>query len=592
MMWGKMGIKSWILLNVDIDTRRTLAFIGMIICVPILYICFSGIKAQEKAYSFEDYRTEITIYEDKQCTVSEQFYVSNPYSVDVKRYLPFCSNIKKPDGTKGRYHFAVSELECRVPDDKNVGRRSTVLSIPLLPQVDSASGKEKCKLTYSARLSSDYEQDDNQLFYNIIGNKNEISIFGVEFSIKMPSEVSRENIQFYLVREDGKLVPVNLDFDIKGNVIKGKYPGELKSKTGICVMMELEDGYFKVSGQEDSRIYRLIGLVLLVFLLCAAIWYLCGRDKYVVMNTTELNLPLGMNAMEVGYFYKGALTMESVFSMFYTLAGKGYLNIMKRKDAKDLKPAFTVSKIRDYDGDNRMEGYFMECIFGKSFIVNSEELMPTISRFSGGLKTFHDDAEKYLESEKPVYKKNYRWFILFVVAGMIVNYLTALFMSGVNYVLDEKYWRVMQGIEAVCLVVFLVCAVYFIMARGKIGFDAMSYFVLSFLALYFLWLPELIFDTAHIILYLTGVITLLIELWFAFHFKRRTERAMIIAGRAAGYRKFLMNIESSRIDALRETDKNKYYEAVASAYALKVNWKWFKDVENIIIPIRGKNEVF
>ncbi|MBD5541403.1 MAG: DUF2207 domain-containing protein [Lachnospiraceae bacterium] len=592
MMWGKMGIKSWILLNVDLDTRRKLGFIGMIICAPILFICFVGISSQEKAYSFEDYRTDITIYEDKQCTVSEQFYVSNPYSVDVKRYLPFCSNIEKPDGTKGRYHLAVSELECRTPEDKNVGRLSTVLNIPLLPQIDSVSGKEKCELTYSAHLSSDYEQDDNQLFFNIIGNKNEISIFGVEFSIEMPSEVSRENIQFYLVREDGKLVPLKLDFDIKGKVIKGEYPGELKSKTGICVMMELEDGYFKVSGQDNGRIYRLTGMVLLVFLLCAAIWYLFGRDKYVVMNTTELGMPLGMNALELGYYYKGALTMESVFSMFYTLAGKGYLNIMKRKDAKDLKPAFTVSKIRDYDGDNPLEKYFMNCIFGKSFIVQSEELMANISRFRGSLKTFFMDAEEYLGKEKPVYRKNYRWFILIVVAGMIVNYLLAFLMSGENYLIDEKYWRVMQGMETVSLAVFMGCIAYFIMVRGKIGFDAISYFILSFSILYFTWLPELIFDTAHIILYLTGMITLLIEVWFAFHFKRRTERAMIIAGRAAGYRKFLMNIESSRIDALRETDKDKYYEAVASAYALKVNWKWFKDVENIIIPIRGRNEVF
>ena len=93
--------------NVD----RTLGIIVLIVSVPILILCFIGINGQERAYSFREFQTEIIIYEDKQCVVSEHFYVENPYSVDVKRYLQFCNSIKKPDGTRGRYHLAISDLE-------------------------------------------------------------------------------------------------------------------------------------------------------------------------------------------------------------------------------------------------------------------------------------------------------------------------------------------------------------------------------------------------------------------------------------------------------------------------------------------------
>lgn len=574
------------------STKRTLGIITLIICTPILIMCFFGINEQEKAYSFHDFHTDITIYEDKQCTVSEQLYVDNPHSVDIKRYLQFCNNIKKPDGTRGRYHLAVSEIEYMTPAGKNLGRLGTVLNMWLFPQTDPDTGKQECELTYSARLSSDYEQDDNQLFFNITGNKHRISIFGAEFSIKMPSVVSKENIQFYLIQKDGTLEPLNLDFNIKSNVVSGKYPGELKSGTGICVIMNLEDGYFKAEEQDDGGLYRLTGLVLLVFLLCLVVWHLFGKDKYVLVDAVEFEPPLGMNALELGYFYEGTLTQESTISMFYTLAGKGYINIMRRKNLSNLKPSFAFSKVRDYDGDNPLEKHFMECVFGNAMIVYSEELVYDAGIFAGGLDRFFINAGEYLAQELPVYQKKCRWFILFVLAGMIANYFMTFIITGENYLVEERSFRIWQGIEAALFVTLIGFAIYFIKVRRKRWVNALFYFFFAFFNLYFCWLPELTFDMAHIVLYLTGVITLLIELWFAFHFKRRTKKATEITGRVAGYRKFLVNVESNRIDTLFETNKLQYYEVVASAYALKVNWKWFKDIENILIPIRPNGEVF
>lgn len=574
--------------NVD----RTLGIIVLIVSVPILILCFIGINGQERAYSFREFQTEIIIYEDKQCVVSEHFYVENPYSVDVKRYLQFCNSIKKPDGTRGRYHLAISDLEYMAPPGKGQGRVGTALNMWLLPQTDPDTGKGECRLTYTARLSSDYEQDDNQLFFNITGNKHRISIFGAEFSIEMPSAVSEENIQFCLIQKNGMLEPVKLDFNIKNNVISGKFPGELKSGTGIGVIMELEDGYFKIKERNDGRLYRLTAMVLLVFASCVIVWYLFGKDKYVLVDTVEFKPPLGMNALEMGYFYDGSLTKESTISMFYTLAGKGYINIMKRRDARNFKPTFAFSKIRDYDGDNPLEKYFMDCIFAKGMLVYSEELVLGSAEFGGGLQSFYVNAGKYLAKEAPVYKKGCRWFILFVLAGMIADYFMTFIVTGENYLVDERYFRTWQGIEAVCLAGLIGFGIYFFKVRRKRWFNAIFYFSFSFVILYFSWLPELIFDTAHMILYLTGMITLLAELWLACHFKRRTKRAMEIVGKVAGYKKFLVHVESNRIDTLFETNKFQYYETVASAYALKVNWKWFKDIENILIPLKAEDEVF
>lgn len=564
----------------------------MIICTPILILCFMGINEQEKAYSFHDFQADIIVYEDKCCTVSEHFYVDNPHAVDVKRYLQFCNNIKKPDGTKGRYHLMISDLEYMTPAGKNLGRVGTVLNMWLLPQADPDTGKKECEITYSGQLTSDYEQDDNQLFFNITGNKHRISIFGAEFSIKMPSEVSRENVRFYLIQKDGTLEALNLDYDIKNNVISGRYSGELKSGTGIGVIVNPGDGYFAVKARDNGRLFRLTGIVLLIFVFCALIWYLFGKDKYVLVDTVEFEPPMGLNALELGYFYEGDLTKESTISMFYTLAGKGYINIMKRRDARNLKPAFAFSKIRDYDGDDPLEKHFMDCIFGNGMLVYSEELVLGSANFGGGLWSFFNNAGEYLAKEAPVYKKGYRWFILLVAAGMIANYFLTFMVTGVNYLVDEHSFRIWQGIEAVCLAVFIIFTIYFMKVRRKRWVNAIFYFAFSFLILYFCWLPELIFDTAHIVLYLTGIITLLAELWFACHFKRRTKRAMELMGRIAGYRKFLVHVESNRIDTLFETNKFQYYETVASAYALKVNWKWFKDIENILIPLRAEDEVF
>lgn len=571
--------------------NKTASIIVLIVGIPVLIFCFIGINEQETSYAFRNYQVDVVMTEDKQCQVSEHFLVENNYTGEIKRYLQFCTNVKKPDGTLRRYHLFVSEIDCRVPAEKNIGKFSSVLNIPISVEADPDTGARACRLTYSARMSSDFERDDNQLFLPITGSRHRVDIYGAAFTIEMPIEVPKENIQFCLVQKNGKMEPLNVDFQIDGKIIKGQYDGELKSGTGIAVFMELEDGYFRVP-EGDGKYYPLIGGVLVVFMLCTVIWYFFGKEKYALVDAVEFAAPSGMSALELGYFYNGTLTRESTISMFYTLAGKGYINIMKRRNPSTLKPSFVFYKVRNYDGNDLLEKAFIEYIFDKSNVIYSEDMVRESELFGGGLELFHQDASKYLERKYPVYEKGSRAFIVVILLGIAVNYYLAFIRTGENYLLKMEDMMVWQGMEIFFLVIVIGFGIYFVKCRRKRWINALLWFLVAFTFLIINWIPELILDPVHILLYLTGGITLAVELWYVFHFRKLTKSATEMKGRVAGYRKFLQHVESNRINTLFETNKLQYYEVAANAYALKVNWKWFKEIEDVLLPLKDKDEVF
>ena len=98
------------------------------------------------------------------------------------------------------------------------------------------------------------------------------------------------------------------------------------------------------------------------------------------------------------------------------------------------------------------------------------------------------------------------------------------------------------------------------------------------------WIPSLSFEPIYQGIYSVGLCTIFACIWFWNHFDMRTQRYAELKGKIMGYKKFLQHVENNRINILFEENKLLYYEVVANAYVLKVNWKWASELEDVLIP--------
>ena len=575
--------------------HKAMMLITLIIGAPLITFIFLILNFQEKSYSFQDSTIDISIAEDKTCIVDEHFIVENINAGStVKRYLPFYTWVKKPDGSWGSYRLLDSEFTCLLP--KNVqGISRFFYDFPAqivsteIPQTD----KVEAHLRYSATLTSQWEAEDNQLFFNITGNKHRVSLYGVSFSIEMPSRISKDNVKFYILQKNRELKPADISFQLVGNTIKGRYDKEIEPGTGLVVMMDLEDGYFQIVREEKNYI-PIWGGIMFIFLICFVFWFLGGKEKYTVIDTVEFDTPFGMSPTELGYFYSGFGNRESTIAMFFSLAGKGYIQIIESKKRLSKKTVYHFYKVRDYDGDNVFEETFMRIMFENTTVISSKDLKGMASGLlSKDMEDYHYAAHDFLAAHYPLYYPGIGLLKLFFFLCVFATYILAFALTCVEPMSVTRHdFVLLRVLETLFLFPFIFVTLIFAGQRRKTSSlnTITTYFGFG-IGVGILWVPSLIWDKMHILTYLMGSIAIAAEIWFMYHSNKLTADAAKIKGHVMGYRKFLQHVESNRIDTLFETNKLQYYEVAANAYALNVNWKWFKDLEDVLLPTKDPDEI-
>lgn len=210
--------------------------------------------------------------------------------------------------------------------------------------------------------------------YDIINAEWNTSINDVTFAIKMPKKFDKSKLDFFKGTKSS-IDHNNLSYSIDGNTIKGKYNDILKPNEGMTVRLILPDGYFK-KNLSSSFIIPIIISSFFVFISLYILYKYFKEKKTNVRVSTYP--PERLNILDIGFRFKGVKAKKCAISLLIYLANEGYLKIEEEPDTKKHK----ITKVKDYDGDDVREEFFLQMLFADGNEVTDDKLNEFLLKIS------------------------------------------------------------------------------------------------------------------------------------------------------------------------------------------------------------------
>ena len=302
---------------------------------------------------------------------------------------------------------------------------------------------------------------------------------------------------------------------------------------------------------------------LIVTAITILIWYLKGYDEKLKTKGYLYHPPKGLNTLEVGYIYKGEVKEKDINSLLLYLASKKYLKIVEIKDS------FSIIKLKDYKGNNKILKLFFDNLFnGKTEIVE-DELYDSFYKTTDSIR--HNINKKI----NTTYFFNNRFYMnvidiltvlsMFCIvtinylehAGRDINFwLVSIFM--LFYILTCMPFKTMNSITKFVNRIFILVSFFFILV---VGFDITK--------------PEFLLNNFLYLLLIAVCNTVVL-----FMPKRNMEGNKIL-GQIKRFRNSIKYIDESKLKDLIKEDKDYVANIFPYAYTLGVTRNLIKVAEDI-----------
>lgn len=600
-------------------------------------------KYKSADYVIDSYDIQLIVHENNTIDITEVItaYFNQPRH-GIYRIIPLKNTVNRLDGTSSFNRAQVFNVfvdnvytTFREGDDYQIkiGSGDTLLE-----------GEQRYKIKYTYNLLKDPMEDYDELYYNLIGNDWDAPIGNITFSITMPKEFDASKLGF----SSGKLGAVDnkrIVYSVNDNTIVGFYHGILDIGESLTMRLELEEGYFRGAGFIiNIKDYSFLLLPILFLLVTIILWYKYGRNDKVV-ETVEFYPPDGLNSLEVGFLYKGIAESQDVTSLLIYLASKGYIRILdglpidntlksyniddktQQLSDKDLyekannpnsvkisKSSFTgfqsinqnidfrqyslgedimsrnaliFEKVKDYDGNNLNEKWFMEGLFknGKSRVMLSDLYDSFYRTEDAILLNMNKKENKELIFEKSVWGKRMIWLMMIIIYVLITllpfHYyddkslvIPSLLFPGIGFGL-----MLAMLLGAIKTIYFNGCATHSPFLIKFVGL--FCGIVLGFLPWKYMLLPFLLKDFVYLVDYFGGIVCIIIMSLCLANFSKRTKYGMDILGKLKGFKSFLEIVEKEKLEALVMAKPSYFYDILPFSYVLGVSDKWIKKFEAI-----------
>lgn len=410
-------------------------------------------------------------------------------------------------------------------------------------------------------MGKDPLRNADELYFNIVGTEWECPIANISWEIHMPKTFDATSLGYSV----GNYAASGYDTDmlqstVTDQTITGSYAGNLNAYEGITVRCTLPEGYFiyKIN-------YMPYVLVALVVLLCAILFWFTGKEDKVI-PVISFEPPEGYNPLDVAFVEKEAVSNTDMAALLIYLANKGYLRIEQTKG----KDQFSMTKIKDYDGDNNIEALYMKGLFKRGNTASTKSLTKG---------SFYEDVAKCVTKEnKKMKEKKFFFstampkFLYFigacVVAGvygilarsmpMTIAFAALCFVLGglLSPVVKEGLSNLDHKITpVVCVIIFVIAAVIFNAFAPKT------------------WIAFVVCGIADTILAL-----------FMFFGSKRTKAGNQVYGQILGFKEFIKKAELDRLKMLVEENPSYYYDIMPYAYVLGLSEQWIENFETMHMP--------
>lgn len=343
-------------------------------------------------YYIDTYHVNIEVEEDNTFHITETLtynFVQDHHG--MTRVIPLWHTRNREDGSESKIYAKVSNVKCSDPI-ASTERDSKNYTI----QVGSADayvhGEKTYTLSYDYAMGKDPLRNADELYFNIVGTEWECPIANISWEIHMPKAFDATSLGYSV----GNYAASGYDTDmlqstVTDQTITGSYAGNLNAYEGITVRCTLPEGYFiyKIN-------YMPYVLVALVVLLCAILFWFTGKEDKVI-PVISLEPPEGYNPLDVAFVEKEAVSNTDMAALLIYLANKGYLRIEQNKG----KDSFSMTKIKDYDGDNNIEALYMKGLFRRGNTASTKSLAKD---------SFYEDVDKCITKENKKMKEKKFFF--------------------------------------------------------------------------------------------------------------------------------------------------------------------------------------
>lgn len=409
----------------------------------------------------------------------------------------------------------------------------------------------------------------------------------------------------------------NVSYTVNGNVISGSLNNTLSVGQALTVRLTLPDGYF-VGASSNIDMYPIV--VIIISLVCVLVayrlWAKYGKDDDVI-ETVEFYPPEGYNSAEVGFLYEGSANTPAVISLLIYLANKGYLKIEETEEQGifNKSKGFRITKIKEYDGNNKNERTFFNGLFRSRDIVymgKAREIMEEAKQngekinFNQAMELAIDTSGKISVTASDLYDNFY------TTLGIIKRNLNSkenknkIFESSASV---KGKWLIMMIIALFILITVKPVLEYSEMGAGAIPF-ALLFPGIGFTVLIgsligtikmpkvfaiiwggmfggmpwaFIVLPTLTQNIMYLVMYIIGIICIAVILLFIKIMPKRTPYGNEMLGKLRGFKRFLETAEKPQLESLVAQNPEYFYNILPYTYALGVSDVWISQFETIAL---------
>ena len=559
-------------------------------------------------YKITKYNVDINISEYNVFSIKEDITADfNKYKHGIFRKIPLKNSVVRADGSTYKNKAKISNI--KVNEQYSLSNESGNKVIKIGNPDATIIGSKDYTISYDYSLSNDKTKEFDEVYFNIIGTEWDTSIANITFNVTLPKDFDKSKVGFS-TGTYGTVGSNKVDFSIDGRTISGKILGYLNPREGLTLRIELPEGYFTYKFDFNYMALVLIFVPLLLCFISFKRFKRYGVDD-IVVDTVEFYPPNDYSSIDIGYYYKGRASSKDVVSLLIYLANKGYLKITDRDENGELlkHSNFKITKIKEYDGNDKREKKFIEGLFKKRVEYNlfgkpkeddsdpntvdkndlSNNFYTTINSILLDVNTkerrntiFDKEASK---KGNIIYLFIFISFILFFI-NLLYNglYFTEIISLGIFPIVgmllcsfgisaffsrfidsnQMKYETEKTGIGG-GIVLILIGIVIILFTGVSILADYIDFDLISIISyVFFLLCIGFMFACRNCI-------------------EKRTKFGAEILGKIRGFKNFLETAEKDKLETLVHDNPTYFYDILPYTYVLGVSHEWVSKFESISI---------
>lgn len=544
-------------------------------------------KYRKYDYVIDAYDVNIIVNEDNTYQISENISAHfNKEKHGIIRDIPIRNTVRHTNGSTF-YNWAIIS-QIKVSEKYRVSNiteyKIKYKSIKIGDSKKTILGDHQYTINYLYNIGKDQGKNFDEFYFNIIGDSWDTAIGNIHFSITLPKEFDKNKIEF-TNGDYGSTDHNNIIYRVDGNIITGRYLGNLGSYQALTINIELPEGYFSTDVSQISKLLNISLIIAPIILLMIAIliFYCYKKGNRKVVPKMEFYPPDNLNSAEVGLYYYGKTNKNMIVSLLIYLASRGYLKLSEenkpnKKGKNDT--VIRIIKLKEYNQNNKIESLFMKGLFGKN------KKTVTIDKLKYKFYNTINKIEVYLTSSEnmsTIFEKGSEKRQLWI--GIII--FTSSLLVTLRPVLEYEesllllFLFNLYNIAAVFIVI-LACFKKWIKIHIRVVLIVIGY--LLFVLVNGTEMTSLLkYNDFYLWAAVINEISITICFILIIKMKKRTPYGMEMFARIQGFKDFMRSAQKEKLQELIEKNSAYLYDILPYAYVLGTSNTWMKKFQNLTL---------